>query len=78
MCLSTEWIEYLIIRLIILCAVVAVIRLIVPWAMAQLGVAGGLVASVVNIVLWAIVAIVVVVICFALLNCLGTGFIFHR
>ena len=71
MCFSIGWLEQLLVWLIIVCAVVAVLRLIVPWVAAQLGVP--VIAQVLNIILWAVVCIFVIYFCFALLECLGGG-----
>lgn len=71
MCFSTGWLEQLLVWLIIVCAVVAVLRLIVPWVAAQLGVP--VIAQVLNIILWAIICIFVIYFCFALLACVGGG-----
>lgn len=69
MCFSMQWIESLIVWLIIVGAVVAILRLLLPWVAAQLGIP--IVAQVIGIVLWAVVAIAVVYFCFALISCLG-------
>ena len=71
MCFSIGWLEQLLVWLIIVCAVVAVLRLIVPWVAAQLGVP--VIAQVLNIILWAVICIFVVYFCFALLACVGGG-----
>ena len=71
MCFSIGWLEQLLVWLIIVCAVVAVLRLIVPWVAAQLGVP--VIAQVLNIILWAIICIFVIYFCFALLACVGGG-----
>ena len=71
MCFSIGWLEQLLVWLIIVCAVVAVLRLIVPGVAAQLGVP--VIAQVLNIILWAIICIFVIYFCFALLACVGGG-----
>ncbi len=76
-CFSLGWLEGLCVDLIIIAAIVAIIRLVVPWLLSLLG-AGGIVAQIINIVLWAIVAIFAVYIVFGLLSCLvGGGATFH-
>lgn len=67
-CLSLGFLEQLIVWGIILIAIVAIIKLVVPWLLSIVGVP--VVGQIVNIILWAIVAIVVVYIIFALLGCL--------
>ncbi len=59
----------LLVYLIILGTVIAIIRLVVPWVLAQVGIP--IVGQVVNIILWAIVCIIVIYIVFSLLACLG-------
>jgi hypothetical protein len=72
MCFSMQWLEQFLIYCIVVGAVIAIIRLIVPWVLAQVGIP--LLAQVINIVLWAIVCIFVIYIVFALLSCLiGAG-----
>lgn len=71
-CFSLGWIEQLCIWLIVVCAVVAIIRLLVPYLTGLIGIP--LVGQIINIVLWAVVAIMCVYIIFALLSCLlGAG-----
>lgn len=71
MCFSIGWLEQLLVWLVIVCAVIMVLRLVVPWVAAQLGIP--IIAQVLNIVLWAIVVIFVIYFCFALLSCLSGG-----
>ena len=71
MCFSLAWLEQFLVYCIIVGAVIAIIRLIVPWVLAQIGIP--LIAQVINIVLWAVVCIFVIYICFALLSCLLGG-----
>ena len=69
MCFSLSWLEELLVWLVIVCAIIGVVRLVVPWVASQLGVP--IVTQVLNIILWAIVMIFVIYFCFALLACLG-------
>jgi hypothetical protein len=71
MCFSLSWLEQLLVWLVIVAAVIAILRLLVPWVASQFGIP--LVAQVLNIILWAIVVIFVIYICFALLSCLAGG-----
>jgi hypothetical protein len=70
-CFSLAWIEQLLVWLIIVCAVVAILRLIIPWVAGFLGVP--VITQVLEIVLWAFIAILAVWIVFALLGCLTGG-----
>ena len=71
-CFSLEWLQQFLVYCVIVGAVIAIIRLVVPWAMAQVGIP--ILAQIVNIILWAIVVIFVIYIAFSLLSCLiGMG-----
>lgn len=72
MCFSLEWLEQLLVWVVIVVAVIAIVRLLVPWVFGQLGAGGSVIAAAVNIVLWAVIAIFVIYICFALISCLLT------
>jgi hypothetical protein len=73
MCFSLQWLGQLLVWLIVVCAVVAVIRLLVPLAASWLP-GGAVVVQIINIVLWAVVAIAVVWLVIDLLSCLlGAG-----
>lgn len=75
MCLSLAFLEQLIVWLIVVGAIVACIKLLVPWIT---GLVGGTIGQIVMIILWAIVAIMVVYLIFGLLSCLvGSGPPFH-
>lgn len=69
MCFTFDWLLHLCIWAIIIGAVIAIVRLVVPYAFVQLG-GGGMIVQIINIVLWAFVACVVVYIAFALISCL--------
>ena len=73
-CFSLQWLEQLLVYCIIIFAVIAIIRLVVPWVLDQVGVP--IIGQVVNILLWAFVCIIVIYVVFALLSCLlgGGGF----
>ena len=76
-CFSLIWFRDLLIWLVVLAAVVAILRLFVPWVLAQLGINAAVVMQVINIVIWAIVIIAIIYFVFALLACLtgaGGGF----
>jgi len=76
MCFSLGWLEQLCVWIIIVSAVIAVIRLLIPWLGSLIGVP--IVVQIINIALWAIVAIMAVYIIFALLSCLlGGGGLLH-
>ena len=71
MCFSAAWFVNLIVWLIVVCAIVAIGRIVLPIVLGWLGVAGGLVMQIINIVLIAIVLIVLVWFAYDLLTCAG-------
>lgn len=70
-CFSLAWVEQLCIWLIIVCAVFAIIRAVLPLLAGFIGFP--IVVTIINIVLWAIVAILCVRIIFMLIGCLLEG-----
>lgn len=75
MCFTIGFLEQLIVWLIIVGAIVACIKLLVPWVS---GLVNPIVGQIIMIILWAIVAIMVVYFIFGLLGCLvGAGPPFH-
>ena len=81
MCFSLELLKTLLIDLVIIGAVFAIIKLIVPLALTWLGGAGAVIAQVINIILYEIIIIFVIILVFALLSCLlgaGGGLHFPR
>jgi len=68
MCFSVAWFEQLLIWLVVVAAVVLCLRVLVPYVVGPLGAP---VAAIVNIFMWAIVAIFVIYLAFALIGCLG-------
>jgi hypothetical protein len=70
MCFSLAWIEQILIWAVVVVAIVAIIKILIALALPQLGWAGSIIVQVLNIVMWAVVAIFVIVICFDLIGCL--------
>jgi hypothetical protein len=68
MCFSLGWVEHLLVWLVVICAVVAIVQLLLPLIITPLG---GVVAQIIKIVLWAVVAIAVIYVCFDLISCVG-------
>ena len=74
MCFSLGWLEALLINIVIVAAVIAILKLLIPWVFSMLGVDGGILVRIIDIVVWAIVAIFVIYIAFALISCIsGSG-----
>lgn len=71
MCFSLAWLEQLIVWLIVISAVVAIIKLVIPFLDSLIGMP--IIGQILMIVLWAIVAIAIVIIIFGLLSCLLGG-----
>lgn len=69
-CLSLGWVENLLIWLVVIGAVIALVRLVLPLALGPLGTVGSTVSGALNIIIWALVAIAVIVLVFDLLSCL--------
>lgn len=69
MCFSPYWFVSLLVWLIVLGAFVAVLRLIVPWALTTLGVQSAPMIQAINIIIGAAVLIAVIWFLFDLLNC---------
>lgn len=74
MCFSMAWFQQLFVFVVIVCAIVAILKIIVPYVLkkagAEIGEGMGILIQIGRVVLWAIVAIVVIYIAFALISCL--------
>lgn len=73
MCFSMEFIKQLLIDLVVIGAVFAIIKLLLPLALNWLGGAGSIIMQVINIILYAVICIFVIIICFDLISCLVGG-----
>jgi hypothetical protein len=72
MCFSLAWLEQLIVWLIVLGAIVAIIKLVIPFIDGLTGMP--IIGQILMIVLWCVVAVALVIIIFGLLSCvLGGG-----
>jgi hypothetical protein len=71
MCFSLAWLEQVIVWLIIIAAIIAVIKLLVPLLTSLTGMP--IIGQILMIILWTIVAIAIVIIIFGLLSCLLGG-----
>ena len=73
-CFGLQWFENLIIWIIVVCAVVALIRLLIAFVLPKLGIGGEILSFIVRaltIVLWAVICIAAVIFIFDLISCLG-------
>jgi hypothetical protein len=75
-CFSLAYLEQLFVWVVIVCAIIAIIRLLLPYVLGQLGAGGGIIMAAINIVMWAVIAIAVIYCCFMLISCLGGGLSF--
>lgn len=73
MCFSLAWLMNVMIWLVVVGAVVAVVRLLLPLVLAQFGAGGALVMQILNIIMWAVILIAIIIFAFDLLSCLGGG-----
>ena len=71
MCFTAGWIEQLCIWLVIVIGIFAVIRAVLPALLAMIGIP--IVAVLVNIALWVVLAIMCIKIIFMLFECLLSG-----
>jgi hypothetical protein len=73
MCFSLAWFEQLSIWLIIVCGIVALVRLLIAFVIPKLGIGGEIVTFVINalwIVFWVIICIAAVYFIFSLISCI--------
>ena len=70
MCFSMAWWENLLIWLVIVLAIIAILKLLVPLVLSQLGWGGGTIMQIINIVVWAAIVIFVIIFAFAMISCL--------
>lgn len=71
MCFSLAWLLSTLIPLIVICAVIGIVRVVLPTVLGWLGVGGDIVMRVFNIILIAVVLIVLVYFCIEMLSCAG-------
>ena len=70
-CLSLGFVEQLLVWLFIVIAIVAIIRLLIPFLTSLTGFP--IVGQVLEIILWVVVAIMIIYVIFALLSCMLSG-----
>ena len=80
MCFTLTWLESVLIWLIVVCAVVALLRLLIGFVIPKLGIGAEIVGFVVRaltIVMWAVICIALVYFVFDLIACLGPSLRLH-
>ncbi len=70
MCFTAASLLAILIWVVIICAIFAIIRIVVPMVAAQLGGPGSAIVQIINIVLWAIMVIIVLYFAFEMISCL--------
>lgn len=70
MCFSLSWVEQLLIFIVIIAALIAVLRLLVPWVLGLFAINLGPLPQIINIIVTAIIAVAVIIFVFDLLLCL--------
>lgn len=74
MCFSLDFLKQILILAVVIIAIIGILNLLIPYIVRRLGVTMGegwnVVVSAFKIFLWAVVAIVVIIICFQLIACL--------
>jgi hypothetical protein len=77
MCFGLEWLMHLLIVLVIVCAAIALIRLLISFVLPHLGIGAEIVNFIVSaayIIMWAVICIAAIYFIFELIACLmGTG-----
>jgi hypothetical protein len=77
MCFGLEWFMHVLIMLVIVCGVIALLRLLVAFVLPRLGLGGEIVAFIVSaayIVMWVVICIAAIYFIFSLVSCLiGSG-----
>jgi hypothetical protein len=78
MCFDLAWFENLLIWLVIIFAIIAVFKLLLPLVFSRMGMAGEIILRIINIGVWAVITIFIIIIAFDLITCLSAGnFHFH-
>ena len=74
MCFSMDFLKQILILAVIIVAVIAILKLLIPYIIGQLGVELGagwnICVAAFRIFLWALIAILVIIFCFELISCL--------
>jgi hypothetical protein len=78
MCFDLTWFENFLIWLVIIFAIIAVFKVLLPLVFNRMGFAGEVILRIINIGIGAVVTIFIIIIAFDLISCLSSGgFHFH-
>ncbi len=75
MCFSVGWLVQMLVFLVVLCAVIAILRI---WIFPMLGATDPRIVSTINTIIWAVVCIFAIYVCAELLMCAFAGGGFFR
>jgi hypothetical protein len=64
MCFDLAWFENLLIWLVVVCAIVAIFKLLLPLIFG-----GEIILRIINIIVWAVITIFIIVVVFDLISC---------
>jgi hypothetical protein len=87
MCFSWEWLKSILILVVVIMAVIGMLQILVPWIIARLNITLGdgwnVVVRCFRILIWAAVAILVIIAVFMMIECLwsfvgGVSLLPHR
>jgi hypothetical protein len=70
MCFDIEWLKHLFIYVVVVCAVVAIIQVLINLVLPRFGEFGAVIIQILRIVFWAAIAIFIIVVAFDLISCL--------
>ncbi len=74
MCFSLLWLVELLVWLVVIGALVAIMRLLLPWALSFFGEVSAIVVQVIRIIIAAIIIIALIWFVYDLVTCVGFGF----
>jgi hypothetical protein len=75
-CFSLAWIENFLIWLVVVCAIIGILKILVPWIVSLMGVAiDARFGRIINIIIIAVVLVYVIIILFDVFSCLFSGHI---
>ena len=77
MCFGLTWLESLLIWVVTVCAIVALLKLLISFVLPKLGVGGEIlnfIIRAITIVIWAIVCIALIYFIFTLIACIAPSF----
>lgn len=74
MCFPLDWIKSMLILAVVVVAVIGILQLLIPFVIKRLGIALGegwaIIVSAFRILMWALIAIAVILICYEMIACL--------